>query len=501
MKYILDSSQMKEIDRFSIEEAGIPSLVLMERAALAVCQVVREKAGANVRVLCVCGNGNNGADAAACARILTGWGYKAAVCLVGDMDKATNELKVQLDILTKINVPTVTLDKINDYDVIVDGIFGVGLSRNVEGAMIGVISRINLSKKMIIAVDIPSGVNASTGFVMNFAINADYTVTFGYMKTGLMLFPGNDCAGEIIVADCGFAPNAINTISHKKFIYEPEDVKRLPKRRQDSNKGTYGKVLVVAGSDNMSGAAYFVGKAAYRTGAGLVKILTANSNKDIIAKLLPEAVLGFYDTISDEEIKAYVDWAEEVIIGPGLSTSDGAAKVLYKVLELVKEADARNLKKYKKKVLLDADGLNIIAGDGRFDCLCGCVITPHIGEMARLTGMKIAEIKRDVIGSAVAFSKEHRCICVLKDARTVVTDGEEIYINVSGNSGMSTAGSGDVLTGVIAGMWANGMGLLDGAILGTYIHGCAGDVAKAELGEYFMKADDIADGIKKVICD
>lgn len=499
MKYILDSNQMKEVDRFSIEEAGIPSLVLMERAALAVCEVIREKAGEHARVLCVCGNGNNGADAAACARILTGWGYKASVCLVGNMDKATDELKLQLDILKKINVSTVTLDKLNDYDVIVDGIFGVGLSRGIEGEMIGIFWRISHCKKMVIAVDVPSGVNATTGHVMNFAINANYTVTFGYMKTGLILYPGNDCAGEIVVADCGFAPTAIHTIRDKKFIYEPDDVKRLPVRQKDSNKGTYGKVLVVAGSDNMSGAAYFAGKAAYRTGAGLVKILTAKSNKDIIAKLLPEAVLGYYDIISDEELKEYVNWAGQVVIGPGLSTDEQAVKLLYKVLEFVREADIRNLKKNKKKVLLDADALNIIAGDGRLDCLCGCVITPHIGEMARLTGKKIAEIKSDVIGTAVAFAKANECICVLKDARSVVTDGDKIYINVSGNSGMSTAGSGDVLTGIIAGMWANGMEIFDGAVLGTYIHGCAGDAAREEFGEYYMKADDITDSIKKVI--
>ncbi len=495
MKYVLDSSQMKEIDRFSIEEAGIPSIVLMERAALAVCEVLREKADREVSVLCVCGNGNNGADAAACARILNGWGYKTAVCLVGNMDKGTDELKLQLNILEKISVPTVTLDKINDYDVIVDGIFGVGLSRGIEGEIVEIICSINHSNKMVIAVDVPSGINATTGQVMNFAINADYTVTFGYMKTGLILYPGNVCAGEIVVADCGFAPMAIRAIPDKKFIYEQDDVNRLPARRQDSNKGTYGKVLVVAGSDNMSGAAYFAGKAAYRTGAGLVKILTAKSNKDIIAKLLPEAVLGYYDTISDEEIKEYVNWAEQVIIGPGLSTDEQAAKLLYKILGFVRESDA------EKKVLLDADALNIISCDGRTDCLAGCVLTPHVGEMARLTGKKIAEIKKDVIGTAVDFAKEHKCICVLKDARSVVTDGDKIYINVSGNSGMSTAGSGDVLTGIIAGMWANGMELFDGAILGTYIHGCAGDVARAELGEYFMKADDIADGIKNVICN
>ncbi|MDD6570914.1 MAG: NAD(P)H-hydrate dehydratase [Thermoflexaceae bacterium] len=494
MKYLLDRDQMKEIDRFSIRETKIPSVVLMERAALAVCEKVNKLFDTKSRVLCVCGNGNNGADAAACARILAGMEFDTAVCFVGSMEKTTEEMKLQMQINEKIGIKTVTLDKIPDYDVIIDGIFGIGLSREVTGAYGEAIRCINEAPGKKISVDIPSGINASDGKVLGNAVKADYTVTFGYLKTGLILYPGNEYAGEIVVSDCGFAPAAIEHVGRKKFIYETEDIRRLPVRKQDSNKGTYGKVLVIAGSKNMCGAAYFSAKAAYRCGAGLVRILTAADNREALQKLLPEAVLSFYDDISWENLKEQIAWADTLVIGPGLSTGEKAAGLLYDVLKILEEFG-----KTTKKVLLDADALNILSRDQAQDKVKGCVITPHLGEMSRLIHKEIPEIKGNIIKEAEEFAERYGCVCVLKDARTIVSDGENIYVNVSGNSGMATAGSGDVLTGIIAGMYANGMEIFEGAALGTYLHGCAGDEAKKRLGEYFMKADDIADNIKNVI--
>lgn len=493
MKYLLDGNQMKEIDRFSIKEIKIPSLVLMERAALAVCEKVKKKFDTNSSVLCVCGNGNNGADAAACARILAGMEFDTAVCLVGNMEKATEEMKLQMQINENLGIKIVTLDEIPDYDVIIDGIFGIGLSREVTGEYGEAIRSINEAPGKKISVDIPSGISTD-GKVLGIAVKADYTVTFGYLKTGLILYPGNEYAGEITVGECGFAPAAIEHVGRKKFIYETEDIGRLPVRKQDSNKGTYGKVLVIAGSKNMCGAAYFSAKAAYRCGAGLVRILTAADNREALQKLLPEAVLSFYDDISRENLKEQIAWADTLVIGPGLSTGEKAAGLLYESLILLEEYDRKN-----KKVLLDADALNILSRDQAQDKVKGCVITPHLGEMSRLIHKEIPEIKENIIKEAEEFAERYSCVCVLKDARTIVSDGENIYVNVSGNSGMATAGSGDVLTGIIAGMYANGMELFEGAALGTYLHGCAGDEAKKRLGEYFMKADDIADNIKNVI--
>lgn len=491
MQYILDGEQMKEIDRYSIEEAGIPSLVLMERAAIQVCAAVQAHFTKEYRVLSVCGSGNNGADAAACARILREYGYDTAVCPAGSMEHSTKELKKQLSILEKLSVPAVTMDEIADYDIIIDGLFGIGLSREITGEYRRLVDRINTSGKKVVAVDIPSGVDAADGKILGAAVCADYTVTFGYPKTGMLLYPGRKCCGEISVVNCGFAPGAIDLIPDKKFIYDNSDLARLPARTPDSNKGTYGKVLVVAGSDCMGGAAYFSAKAAYRTGAGLVRVMTAKSNKEVIQTLLPEAVLSFYDEISPEELKSCLDQASVIVMGPGLSTGERQRHILYEALEYLPEKN--------KKVLLDADALNIIAADSRQKLLKNCIITPHPGEMERLCRKSVPEIKERFIDTAKTFAEEYGCVCVLKDAGSVVTDGRQVYLNVSGNSGMSTAGSGDVLTGIIAGMLAGGMDLFEGAVLGTYLHGLAGDSAKERLGERFMKADDIADSIKNVM--
>ncbi len=497
MQYVLDSNEMKEVDRYSIEEAGIPSLVLMERAALSVCAVVEEQVKAGAKVLSVCGMGNNGADALACARILSQREYRTAVCLVGNREHATKEFETQFSILEKLCVPTVTLDEINDYDIIIDGIFGIGLSREVSGEYRRAVEWINASNVPVVAVDIPSGVDASSGRVLGTAVKAEHTVTFGYFKTGQLLYPGSTYCGKLHVAECGFVQEAVERIPDKKFIYDRNDLERLPARTQDSNKGTYGNVLVFAGSDNMSGAAYFSAKAAYRMGAGLVRVMTVKSNKEAIQSLLPEAVLCFYDEVSKEELADYVKRAGVIIMGPGLSTGKAAAKILYEIFALLSKEDGEG--KAEKQVILDADALNIIARDDRKDLLKNCIITPHLGEMARLAGSTVREIKERLILTARDFSEKYHCICVLKDARSVVSDGTQVYLNVSGNSGMSTAGSGDVLTGVIAGLLAGGMERFPGAVLGTYIHGLAGDCAKERLGEYFMKADDITDSIKNVI--
>lgn len=491
MKYVLDGQQMQALDNYSINVVKIPAAVLMERAALGVCSMAAFKYNKAARIVSICGMGNNGADAMACARILAEAGYDTAVCLIGNTDKATDLWKTQFEIITNLGIKVVTLDDALAYDVIIDGIFGIGLSREVTGIYKTAIERINESQRDVIAVDIPSGICATTGKVMGTAIKAVETVTFGYYKTGLVLYPGAEYAGNITLHNPGFAPLERLDVGAKKYLYEEKDLKKMPVRKQDSNKGTYGRVLIVAGSQNMSGAAYFAGKAAYRSGVGLVRLMTAESNREAIQKLLPEAVLCFYDRMEKEEIKEQVKWANVIVIGPGLSTGAKAKELVFSVLE---DADLED-----KKAVIDADALNILAQCGRQRLAMGCIITPHLGEMSRLTGRTIHEIKENIINEASDFAKENKCICILKDSRSIVSDGTDTYINVSGNSGMSTAGSGDVLTGIIAGMLANGMDKYDAAVLAVYIHGLAGDFAKEEFGEYSMTADDIADKIKNVI--
>lgn len=266
----------------------------------------------------------------------------------------------------------------------------------------------------------------------------------------------------------------------------------LPERPERSNKATFGKVLCVAGSYCMSGAAYLAAKAAYRTGAGLVKVLTPEENRVIIQSSLPEALLGVYNReCFDENIAAEsVKWADVVAVGPGMGTDETAKKLLCAVL-----------KNSAKPVIIDADGLNIIAADPRLWEIVprGSVITPHPGEMARLCECTAREILDDVSGICQGFARARNVVCVLKDHNTAVSDGNDVYINSTGNSGMATGGSGDVLAGMIAALMAQGLSPFAAAAIGVRLHGAAGDVAAEELGEYSVMASDIIDSIPKVM--
>ncbi len=266
----------------------------------------------------------------------------------------------------------------------------------------------------------------------------------------------------------------------------------LPERPVRSNKATFGKILIAAGSYCMSGAAYLSAKAAYRTGAGLVRVLTPEENRIIIQASLPEAILSIYDKDSadGEVVTNAVKWADVVAVGPGIGTSEEAEKLLLTVL-----------KGSAKPIVIDADGLNIIAKNPRLWELVpkGSVITPHPGEMSRLCDCPIEDILADTEGICRGFAKAHGVVCVLKDHATVISNGEEIYFNSTGNSGMATAGSGDVLTGMIAALMAQGMPPFAAAAVGVRAHGMAGDIAAEVLCEYSLMASDIVDNIHKVL--
>lgn len=492
-RLLLNGKQMKALDDYSINKIKLPSLVLMERAALSVCGVIKNISTAESRIISVCSVGNNGADGICTARILGMQGYDTAVCIIGDIKKATEEFNTQFEIYKNLGLPVVNITSLNEYDIIVDALFGIGLGRDVGGDFADAVNAVNMSEKIIVSIDIPSGINPSNGHVMGCAVKADHTVTFGYEKTGIVLYPGKDHAGTIHVSeDVGFAKECVIE-SDCAWTFDINGYKEvLPARIQDSNKGSYGKVLVAAGSENMGGAAYFSACAAYRTGAGLVKVLTHTSNHNVIMSLLPEAVMGFYDKMDEEEIQHEASWSDVIVAGPGLSMNDRA---VWLVKSLLSDVALNN----GSKIILDADALNIVALNNMKHMLKGTVITPHVGEMSRLTGLQTGEIKKDIIGTAVRFAGEYGCICVLKDVRTIVSDGKDIYINTSGNNGMSTGGSGDVLTGIIAGLAAQKMDMKMAACLGVYIHGLSGDAAAVRHGVRSMTARDLLEGIENVL--
>lgn len=489
VKKVLTAKQMKSVDEYTINSLGIKSVVLMERAALGVCEVIMDRYTEKDRIIIVCGSGNNGADGVAVARILAQYDYDVSVYAAGNSEHFTREMHYQTDIAKKTGVTFVNEPCFNEYNLLVDALFGIGLSRNIEGRYMDIITDMNDSKRDIIAVDIPSGVNGDTGEIMGICVNADITVTFGALKKGIILFPGSFNCGEVILKDAGFPKAAFENAGKCGKIIERGDVgKLIPKRTPDSNKGTYGKLLIIAGSENMSGAACMCAKAAYRSGVGLVTVFTVEKNRIIVQTTVPEAVLKTYNDehdcteLLDEEIKK----ADYIVCGPGIGLGDAAK-------ELVKGVLASG-----KRALLDADALNIVAADDALMKMLhrNIIITPHAGEFGRLVKKGISSIKKDLCGSCISFAEMYNVICVLKDARTVICspEGDET-INIYGNSGMSTAGSGDVLAGIIGGLACQGADDYTAAIAGVTVHGVAGDCAAQIKGQYSLMASDIIDGI------
>lgn len=496
MKYVVTGSEMLRIDEFTTNVMGIPQMVLMERAAIAVFEYIDSHFETGARVLVAVESGNNGGDGIAVARMLMQAGYDVEIYWINGLKSASQGFDNQYAIAKKMYLKFV--DEIVDsgYDVVVDGIFGVGLNRAVTGVQAETIKALNDIKGYKIAIDIPSGVDAQTGFVLGVAFRADTTITFGYKKLGLLLGMGYEYSGEVVVADIGFPKQSIDFVQPRLYTYDKEDVDRLlPYRKSDSHKGSYGKIGVIAGSKNMAGACLFAAESAYRMGCGLVRVCTVEENREIIQTKLPEAMLTTYDMNDKasirEAIKSTTDWADIIILGPGLSKSEYAAYIVEKVL--------RN---YEETVIVDADALNIIAENKDFleNANATIIMTPHLVEMSRLTGMKVSDIKENKYDLARDFAKRNGVVIALKDSRTVVSEGEfQAYINTTGNNGMATGGSGDALTGIIAGLLGQGMTAFEATKLGVCLHGLAGEKAAEEKGRYSMIAGDIVRSINAVL--
>lgn len=494
MQLWVNAAQMKAADQYTIQKLGVPSLELMEHAAQACVQVLEDEKVDLSHVCVVCGSGNNGGDGFAIARILQNNRYSVETFCVGNPEHYTEETQEQMHRLQECGGKiTYGMPQEDSYSVIIDAVFGVGLSRKVEGRYRQVIEQMNRMRGTKFAVDIPSGLSATTGCILGCAFKADYTVTFQLKKIGLELSQGRTMAGRVIVPDIGISTDSICEDQEivrtaGKDIYR----KMLPDRPEDSNKGTYGRLLVIAGSKGMAGAAYLNAHAAYMTGAGLVRIYTSSDNREILQTLLPEAIITTYEEYNKEELLSLLTWADSVCIGSGLGMSRLSEKILKTVIEYV-----------KVPCLIDADGLNLLAenknylnqmAERRF------VITPHMKEMSRLTGTPVEELKADRIQILKDFISRYRITCVLKDSRTLIASEEKgIRMNLTGNSAMAKAGSGDVLAGVISGWMVQGKEAEDAAELGTYIHGLSGDLAKFEKGVYSVMARDLIEYISKAL--
>ena len=504
--------QMNEIDSFAINRIGIPGIVLMENAALRVVDEIDKSIGPlkGKNILVVAGKGNNGGDAFATARHLYNRGADIQVFVAAAKTGITADAGINLAILENMGVQVCEAEdgsrleqlrmKMRAADLILDGIFGTGLKGEVKGVARSIIELINRSGKPVVSIDIPSGLSGETGKILGACVKASKTVTFGLPKVGLVIHPGCEYVGELIVADIGIPRSVVDSMGIKYNVTDEEYItEHIPLRKAESNKGDYGKILIIAGSRGMTGAGRLSAAAALRTGAGLVYLGVPASLSSIFNASLAEAVVipledkgaGFLSEDCISHILERIRHASAIAVGPGLSSGRDITKIVGEILE-----------NSSVPVILDADALNAISKDiavlAKHKAVC--IVTPHPGEMARLVGMTIEDVQNDRMETALEFARKWDVITVLKGSKTVIAapDGE-LYINTTGNPGMATAGSGDVLTGIIVGLVGQGLRPTDAAVTGVYLHGLAGDSAAEIKGEHGLVAGDMIEELPRVI--
>ena len=491
MIYLPTGEQMRRADLYTIEEIGVPSMVLMERAALEVVRCMEEEQLDFRKVLVICGSGNNGGDGYAIARLLHLKGHDVTIFFAGNSQKRSEENAQQAKIAAHYEIPVITNLGTEEYSVIIDALFGTGLKREVTGHYREVLCSVNQMAGKKVAVDLPSGIHDTTGARMGIAFCADLTVAIAFPKRGLFLQEGNVCAGKILTGDIGISSETFSegTVT---FGYEKQDLfLGFPKRKKNSHKGSYGKVLMIAGSKGMSGAAYLSAKAAYAVGAGLVQIYTHEENRVILQQLLPEAIITTYDTFDSEQLEKLIQWADLIGIGCGLGKSDTAERVMQ-----------YTLKRALVPCVVDADGINILSKHMEWieETNALIVLTPHMKEMSRMLQCSVKELIEQRMEKLHAFVERYKVVCVLKDARTLVAkEHQNTYLNLSGNAAMAKAGSGDVLAGVIVGILAQQCEPYISACLGVFLHGLAGDMARDKKGAYSVLASDLVAEISSVL--
>lgn len=504
MKWIVPVENMREADRYCIEKLQVPGIILMEAAARSVVDKLVEQCRKEDKILVICGTGNNGGDGFAIARMLKIKGYAVRVFLAGSAWMLSGDAKTNFDMLSSYQISVLTQDQalalegiINQSDWVVDAMFGTGLDREVSGLYDQIIKYVNKvhdrGNLKVMAVDIPSGIAGNSGQIMGCAIEADETVTFCRLKPGLVLFPGKDYAGKVTVTDIGIPDTVPSLKDAYQFMLDPEDVKQLiPQRVSRSHKGLYGQLLSVSGSRSMPGAALLSAKSAYKMGTGLVNVAIPKETAMVVLTGLPEAVTTPYSEGDWEWIEQKVRMATAVLVGPGLSQEPYVEELLYKLFAIVPK---------EVPMVLDADALNWIAKEkGLADLIRArkgnTILTPHLGEASRLLKWSVPEIMQHPVEAVTAIRDQYESVAVLKDAMTLVCapDGK-IFYNNTGNNGMSTAGSGDVLAGMIAGLCAQGFEVFKAAYAGVYLHGAAGDRARDIYGTHGMTASNIAEQI------
>jgi NAD(P)H-hydrate epimerase len=508
---LVSADTMRALDRRAVRDYGIKGLVLMENAGRGVADIVQKECAhkKGKRVTIVVGKGNNGGDGFVCARHLKNSGFNVSLLSLAGTKEIKGDAGVNARIWEMIgSIKTIrTAGDIKKHSsalihstVIVDGLLGTGLASPVRGLYAKVIDFINDIGRPVISIDIPSGLDATKGRVLGTCIKAAVTATMALPKIGLFLYPGRELAGRVEVVDIGMPQKLIEEADLRwNLIDDCEVTERLGPRGKDTHKGTYGHVLVIAGSTGKTGAAYMTAMGAMRAGAGLVTLGVPESvhqaleekTAEVMTYPLPETAGKTLGEGSYKQTKRLMEGKAAVVIGPGLGTPNaeiaaGMAGFIEKVV-----------RGCKVPIVIDADGLNAL--EGRISVLkkAGrkCILTPHPGEMSRLLGINSKQVQADRVGSAERLSKKTGCTVILKGAATVIATHQEGFINPTGNPGMATAGTGDVLTGMIGGLLAQGLSPVDASVAGVYIHGLAGDEVAKQRGEIGMVATDLLEKV------
>ncbi|MCD6319023.1 NAD(P)H-hydrate dehydratase [Candidatus Aerophobetes bacterium] len=503
---------MRELDSLAIEKIGIPGLVLMENAGEKVAELIEEKCSplSGKLIYIFCGRGNNGGDGLVAARHLFNKRCRVRVFLATQKDKLKGDAATNLKIALNIGIDVREIVSESDVfslkkelekkRVIVDALLGTGAKGAPRGVIKELIKLINSLEGNVVAVDIPSGVDADTGEVPGEAVKAKWTVTFAYPKRGLYLYPGMDYTGKIKVVDIGIPYNLLDEGKIKSNLFIREDVPpNLFFRKPSSHKGSFGHLLVIAGSRGMTGAGALASLAALRVGAGLVTLgIPCSLNPILEMKLtevmtlpLPETEEGTLSLKALDKICQFARRCKALVLGPGLSTQEETKELVKKIMVSL-----------KIPLVLDADGITALAENTKLIAQypAPLIITPHPGELSRLLSISIPEVQKDRIFSSKILAEKTGKIAILKGARTVITDEQgNSWVNSTGNPGMASGGSGDVLSGILGGFLVQGMGPLMAAKIGVYLHGLSADLVVKEKGQLSLIAGDILENIPQAI--
>lgn len=495
MIHLLSKEQTYNADKIAMNEFLVPSQILMENAAISTYNILKNYISRNTKICIFCGSGNNGGDGFAIARHLFANNYDVSIISLADLSKMSQETRLNYEIAKKLNINIIEnvandFSNIieNKFDCYIEALIGIGGSENLKDSISDLISTINAQSGLKFAIDIPAGLNANSGKSHKNTFKADHTITMFAPKIGMYINDGKKLCGKIHIANLGVPSSIANNLSKIRIIEHSDIREILKERHNESTKFDYGRVLIIAGSEKYQGAATLCANASVRSGAGLVELATTSFHSSLFPEVIQVKLNSNGDgSISDnnfEFLKKYIEKADSIAIGPGLGTNINTINLIKNILSEYKN----------KKIVLDADGLNSLDINKNYNK--NLVLTPHIYEFAKLFNLDYNDIQNDTLNCANLYAQKLNCVIHLKHYPSITTDSEFSTLTINGNSGMSSGGTGDVLTGIIASLAAQGLNSYEAASLGAYLHSYLGDYYIKNHNKESLKASDLIENLK-----